>query len=374
MYIANGVTGVRDMGSDFSRVKEWRNAVLAGTLVGPRITTCGPPIDGPGSTDDPKLPRLIASTAEEARHEFATLDDKLKVDFIKILSGLSRESYLAIAELSRHWYIPLAGHLPNSVSAFEAADARQNSMEHLMGLMLACSSKEEELRKQRIAADVTHDGALALRTLAATLDSYNPAKAHELFEKLRRFDIRQTPTLNMRRRSALVGLEEDAANPHLKYVEQSIRKSWDDPVETASKYPPSTRDLLRREYDNLTVLVRDMSRVGVEMLAGTDSGDPFTVPGFALHEELELLVKAGLSPLDALRAATWEPARYFRKEDEMGAVKPNRFADLLVLDRNPLTDIKNTRAIYGLVLSGKYFTRRELDAMLASAALRAAKS
>jgi hypothetical protein len=372
LYLANGVTGVRDMGSDLARVNQWRAEMRTGKLIGPRVITCGPPIDGPEKVSDPKLPVLIANNPNEAREAFSKLDDKLRVDFIKILSNLDRESYFAIAEQSRHWYIPLAGHVPDSVSVWEAILDRQNSIEHLFGVLLACSSREDELRQRRLAALKASDRS-ALREIGrAILDSYSSSTATYLFSKLKMFDIRQTPTLVMRKRMAFIDPAGEAEDPNLRYVEKSIRQGWTDPAEDLKGVPPEALDLARAEYDRLLAIVREMSKAGVEILAGTDTGDPYTVPGFELHKELELLVEAGMTSREALRAATTEPARYFRKQDSMGAVRPRYVADLVLLSANPLTDISNTRKIAGVVVNGKYLSPKKLHRMLNDAAARAA--
>ncbi|MDQ6699945.1 MAG: amidohydrolase family protein, partial [Acidobacteriota bacterium] len=326
LFLANGVTGVRDMGSRMKQIDAWRAQIKSGQLIGPRIVACGSPVNGPGQKPDPLMPVIELRSPADARRAFDTLDNDMKVDCIEVLSDVPKNSYLALAEVSRHWGVPIVGHLPNSMGAMEAANARQSSMEHLYGLLLSCSSQEEELREQRAVAVRKSDGAALERIGAAILESYDPRKAAILFDRFKLYDVRQTPTLVMRKRAAFLSTSELVGNPHLRYVDQSIRKSWPDPSKREAAYSADQQFLLRKEYERLFRLVHDMDQAGVPLLAGTDSGDPHTVPGFDLHDELELLVKAGLTPLRALRTATVEPARLIRQEENLGAVRAQRFA------------------------------------------------
>ena len=152
VYVANGITGVRDMGSDYARTKAWRADAVSGKAVGPHVVTCGPPVAGK-KPEDAKLPVLIVESPEDARRAFDKLDD-LNVDFIKVLSDLPHDAYLALAERARKWRIAFAGHVPTSVTAQEAMDARQGSMEHLFGLFVACSSEEAAIRAGKAPASL----------------------------------------------------------------------------------------------------------------------------------------------------------------------------------------------------------------------------
>ncbi|MBV8820396.1 MAG: hypothetical protein JO022_18695, partial [Acidobacteriaceae bacterium] len=155
LYLANGVTGVRDMGSDLSWVNQWRDQMKAGKLLGPHVETCGPAVDGVPSADA-KLPVLVVRGPNDARTTFDRLDD-LQVDFIKVLSSTPRDAYFALAERARKYYVPVAGHVPVSVSLQEAVDARQKSVEHMTGVLLACSKDEATLRARQAAVVVNED-------------------------------------------------------------------------------------------------------------------------------------------------------------------------------------------------------------------------
>jgi hypothetical protein len=289
-YLRYGVTGVRDMGSDYDRVNLWRGEIQKGNLIGPHIETCGPAVNGI-STDDAKLPVRVVRTPEEARTVFDQLDGE-SVDFIGILSELPRDAYFALIERARKYYSAVGGDVPWGVSALEAVEARQKSIDHMPGILLACSTEEKRLRRayEEAPDDVE----------SAALETYDPQKAETLFRRMALFETRSVP-------------------------------------------------VLRVFHKKLAAVVLDMQRAGVVILAGSDGGKP----GESLHEELELLVASGLTAAQALRSATLAPAGYLGAAS-LGAVEEGKSADLVILDGDPLADIRNTRKIAAVVLGGKY--------------------
>ena len=322
MFLAYGVTGVQDMGSDFTRTSAWREAIESGKAIGPRILTSGPPVDGSAS-DDTKLPVLVARTPEEARRAFDQLWN-MDVDFIKVLSGIPRDAYFALAEQARHWHMRLEGHVPTSVTAWEAIEARQESLEHLFGVMKAVPDDQAAL---------------------------------DFFEQCATRGIRITPTLVLWQRMAHVHDDALKHDPRLQYVPESIRRSWPELKDDGAG--------IRRQIQGIYRLVGLSTRTKIQVLAGTDTGDPYTFPGATLHDELEQLVAAGMSPHQALQAATINPARFFEWDDSMGTIEKGKVADLVLLDANPLDDIRNTRKIRAVFSRGRYFSRKQLDDILA---------
>jgi len=323
LFVAFGVTGVQDMGSDFSKVSAWRDEIEKGAAIGPHIITSGPPVDG-GSSDDPKLPLLVARTGDQARQAFDQLY-KMDVDFIKVLSRLPREAYFALAEQARHWDLRMVGHIPTNVTAQEAVEARQKSLEHMFGI---------------------------------TKSVANEAEAVKFFERCTLTGTRVSPTLVLWLRMSHIDDTKLMANPQLEAVPVSIRSTWPD----VSDDPTSLKIQIWRIYR----LVALAKRAKTEILAGTDAGDPYVIPGAALHDELEQLVEAGLTPREALEAATLAPARFFETEKEMGAIEKGKLADMVLLDANPLDDIRNVRKVQGVFTHGRYYARKDLDAILES--------
>ncbi len=363
MFLAWGVTGIRDMGSDLARVKHWRTEIKSGELLGPHIETCGPAVDGFPS-DDAKLPVLMVRTPAEARSTYDQLEQVLNVDFVKVLSRIPRDAYFALIERARKWGLPVAGHVPYAVTVDEAITARQASIEHLTNVLLACSSDEHKIIAPRANAIERRDWASVHTYLDRILSSFDKQKADDLIERMARFSSFQTPTLVMLRRSTYVDADDLVKDPHLKFIPASIRKTWDDPREDKKRVSEATQALLDREYEKECYIVDQMERGGVPIMAGTDTGDPYTFPGYDLHRELQLLVKAGLTPLQALRTATVIPAEFLNADQSLGTVAQGRMADLVLLDADPLKDIRNTQKISAVVLGGKYLSKAKLDSML----------
>jgi len=372
LFIANGVTGIRIMWG-FPMHHQWRREIEAGQLLGPHMLIASPIVDGP----KPIWPGSIAvANASEARQ--AVIQSKRDgADFIKVYSLLPRDAYFAIADESKKQDIPFEGHVPISVSAEEASNAGQRSIEHLTGVLSACSSHEAELLKSSQAAlaaiiagrqppvSAVH-GAANREWEELALETYSRPKAQALFAELKKNQTWQCPTLTVLRSVAFLDDPSFTNDPRLKYMPRDIRASWDPKTDfrlktrTAGDWARS-----KKVFSKDAEIVGAMRRAGVEILAGTDTLNPYCFPGFSLHDELGLLVKAGLSPMEALQAATLNPARFMGKEKDFGTVETGKIADLVLLDANPLNDIANTKRIDAVVLGGRFFPRASLDGMLA---------
>lgn len=341
--VANGITGIREMysGIPIATLASWRaradvpRIAISGLLDGPLLLTGGPlPADA-----------YAVGNAEEARLAVAKLATA-GADFLKVYNSLPRDAYFAIAQESKRIGIPFAGHVPEEVSPAEASAAGQRSQEHLINILLACSTREDELRRERIATMndpeiSSYDRALRLGfpNPEGLFDTYDESKASMLFRTFVKNGTWHTPTL-----AALHGfLSDTAAARKMPYL-QSL------PQEQFDMWLVRIAALLERHKK----LVGEMRRAGVEFLAGTDMGPSTPVaPGAGLHDELALLVEAGLTPMEALQSATRNPARYFGKLADMGTIELGKLADLVLLDANPLEDIRNTRKIRLVVLRGR---------------------
>jgi imidazolonepropionase-like amidohydrolase len=287
-------------------------------------------------------------------------------DFVKVYTKLPREAYLSIADEAKTQGLPLVGHLPESVNAAQASDLGQKSIEHLTGVELACSDREDELRREAVAvlakAENQAVGELLRRIGARAADSFSDQKAQDLFARFARNGTSQVPTLTVLH--SLVSLDDPkfTADARVKYMSPSLRSYW-----SLIKLSPETVAMLKDAYKRERGLVRAMHQAGVPFLIGTDTpGVPYVFPGFSLHDELALLVaEGGFTRLEAIQAATRDTARFLGREKDMGTVEPGKLADLILLDADPLADIRNTTKIAAVVANGRLLPRRELDQMLA---------
>jgi imidazolonepropionase-like amidohydrolase len=358
LYIANGVTGVRDMGGDLELLKQRRDRIERGALPGPHMILAGTfLVDAKGDRQT-----ITVATPEDARKAVDTVKEQ-GVDFVKILSALSRDSYFAIAQEAANDTIPFVGHVPDSVSVAEASAAGQKSIEHLTGVLLACSSQESELRQQRLKARADRDYGAFARIGTQVMGTYDSDKAHGLFLELAKNHTWQVPTLVSTEASANIDSPNLGSDPRLKYVPTSVKEQWA-PDKLMKETPSERLPGLKNEAARNLELVNAMHHAGVQFLAGTDGPDPYVFPGFSLHDELEWLVKSGFTPLQALQAATLSPAGFLIKSEQYGVVEPGHVADLVLLEANPLEDIRNTRRISAVVVGGKYYSRPALDQML----------
>lgn len=358
LYIANGVTGVRDMGGDPDVLEGRRNRIEKGELLGPHLVLAGPFLAA-GKSDQQTI---AVNTSEEARHAVDTVKNR-KFDFVKILSNVPRDSYFAIADEAAKQKISFAGHVPNSVSVAEAVTAGQKSIEHLTGIPLACSSQEQELRSQELAALSKHDYAAYGKLGTQVIATYDQAKARALFLRISQRSTWQVPTLVWTEANSSTDDPNLEADPRLKYVPAAVRAEWN-PAKLREGTSPEELAGLKTAAAHALELVKAMHDAGVPFLAGSDGPDPYVFPGFSLHDEFEWLVKSGFTPFQALQTATFNPALFLGKLEDYGVVEKGRVADLVLLDANPLQDVGNTRKIFAVVVGGKYYPREALDDML----------
>jgi amidohydrolase family protein len=371
LFVANGVTGIRIMwGSDDHH--RWRQQIERAELVGPHMVIASAIIDGP----KPFWPGSIFVASETEARQAVLKSKSDGADFIKVYSYLPRDAYFAIADQSKQAGIPFVGHVPMTVSALEASEAGQKSIEHLTGVLQVCSRHEEILmgRAQEEFAKRLADpnpaafkGAKSILAQEADLlDNYDPEKAQNVFLSFKKNGTWQVPTLTVLRAYAYLDDPSFTQDPRIKYMPRSVRASWD-PKDNPVMKDTSPQEIAfrKRAFEKDLLVVGEMHRLGVPMLAGTDVLNPYCFPGFSLHDELQWLVRAGMPPMSALQSATINPARFLGRQKEMGTIERGKIADLVLLDANPLADIGNTKKINAVVLGGKLYSRGSLDKMLA---------
>lgn len=367
LFIANGVTGVRVMWG-IPMHHQWRKDIESGRLLGPRMYIASPIVDGPKPFWHGSM--AVANAAQGREAVIKVKQDG--ADFVKVYSYLPRDAYFAIADEAKKEGIPFEGHVPIAVSAEEASDAGQKSIEHMTGILPACSSKEAELLKET-QADFTEILAsdkpiTELRSPRSgerqrtALETFSQQKADALFAELKKNHTWQCPTLTVLRSFVSIYDPTFTNDLRLKYMPREIRASWDPTKDVRLKNRnPQEMETQKKIYEKNVELVGAMQRA---LIAGTDVLNPYCFPGFSLHDELGLLVHAGLTPMQALQAAASNAARFMGRENDLGTIETGKLADLVLLDANPLDDIANTRKIDAVVYGGRLYPKPALDEML----------
>jgi imidazolonepropionase-like amidohydrolase len=340
LSVASGVTTVRGMigGPRDLRVRE---EVARGVRLGPQIFTAGPSINGTSVPDT----RAASRTVTEQR--------AAGYDLLKIHPGVPRAAFDEVARTARAEGIPFAGHIPADVGLVRALLSGIRTVEHLDGYV-------EALQKDGVAvpAQVGFFGS-------AILDTIDEAKIAPLAAATRAAGAWNTPTqILIDNLYGGASLEEIAARPEMRYVPAALREQWRTGAQQfrGPGFDPAQG---RRFVELRRKLLRALRDAGAGLLLGADAPQVYNVPGFATLRELEALVAAGLTPYQALQAGTRNPALALGVPDSFGTVEVGRRADLVLLDADPLADIRNVWKRAGVVLAGRWLPAAELDATLA---------
>lgn len=347
LFVAHGVTTVRNMdGRPF--VLDWRRRIEAGALLGPRIVTAGPILEGPEPFWDDT--RVVSGAAEAQRAVAEQV--AAGYDFVKVYHTLEPDAYGAVLEEARRQGVPVAGHAPNGVSLQEILSGGQRSLEHLDGYLDAIEADDSPFRgrwswrKLYMAVPVDPEKVEAAARVTAEAGTWN------------------VPTLTVKakidRPEVVAGWLDD---PLLRHLPEDLVEAWHPRnFPHLERLEGSDLEALRQGEEVRERLVAALDRAGAGLLAGTDTPNPFVIPGASLHEELERLVAAGLSPHDALAAATSEAGRFLGRD--LGTVEPGAAADLVLLAGDPLRDVASTRRITGVMLRGRWLPRDRLAALV----------
>ncbi len=334
LYIANGVTGIRDMGADLDFILDIREATASGRTLGPRIIAAGPILDdAPG--DWPL--RMRVRNPDEGRAAVQLLKRR-GVDLIKVHNFTPRDVFLAIADEARRQQLPVAGHVPLKVTIQEGVDAGMVTIEHLSEdgrVWKACSGGPQ----------------------------YRPDACRPFFEMLARRRVWQTPTLLALTELVVIGTPASSIpRDQLAYANKTFLEMHAGNQSFFAKRPEVV-GILKNLAEVAKVVTRDMAAAGVGILAGCDA----MIAGFCVHDELVLMVAGGMTPLAALQTATVNPARYLGHESTLGTVAAGKSADLVLLDANPLEDIANVRRVRAVISAGRFLDRGALDQSLTQA-------
>jgi imidazolonepropionase-like amidohydrolase len=366
LLIANGITGVRDMSGGLEQIQQWRTRISLGDELGPRMFTPGPMVDG----KFPAWPGVLRVESEaEARDAVRSLVRR-GADFIKVYDSISPADYFALADEAKRLGMTFAGHVPGQLSSAQASDAGQKSLEHMYNLPLDCSTREDEFRKE-IAAKYDDPKAELPQLSSGNADviaSFSGQKCAALFDRFKRNGTWLCPTLHNSWRHAHNADSALTTDRRARFYPPAFRQFWAGKAGDARRRTPAFVAGWNRYYTAVRAMIADLRRAGVGLLAGSDAGaNEYSVPGFSLHDELVELVEAGLTPMEALQTATLNPARYLGITDALGTVELGKIADLVLLEANPLEDIRNTQKIAAVVVNGSILGKPELQQIFARA-------
>ena len=358
LILANGVTTVRDASADISNsVLQWREEIKKGNLSGPTIFTSGPKLEGYKSV---WLGDIEISTAEEIPKALDSLDG-LKVDFVKITDNTMKpELFLEAVRQARKRGYKVSGHIPSVLTMDDVMDAGMSSIEHMSYILRAAAKNEKEI------ATLSASGTLKGRDLNnKILAEFDEHAALATYRKMAKNDVYVTPTLSLPNLLAHIDEDDHQKDIQLQYIGKGLQKTYVGRVERAMKDDKDAIQFRKLLYQRSASLLPLLHKAGVKIMAGTDAGylNSFVYPGIGLHKELQLMVAAGLSPLQVLQASVINPPLFLNKT-EYGSIAAGKKADILLLDQNPLLDISATEKINAVVAKGKLMDRKAIQMAL----------
>ena len=354
LYLANGITTIRGMlGAPNQLTLRARTA--SGEMLGPTIFVGAPSLNGNTAADPVTAARLVRE------HKAAGYD------FLKLHPGIPRASYDSIVAAARAVGITFAGHISQAVGLEHTLASRQSTIDHLDGYLEASIPPD-------VRARVTGDDA----TLADMINAVDASRFAALAADTRRAGTWNVPTAFLWESFFSSESPEDMARrPEMKYAQPQWITGWSNQKRNRIQEDQRTGvgpDVSSRYLSLRRTLLKTLADSGARLLMGTDSPQMFNVPGFALHHEIELMQDAGLTPYQVLESGTRNVAEYAAKDLKLdgrfGTVTVGNRADLLLLDANPLTDVRNVARRAGVMVRGRWLPAAELDRMLAEMAAR----
>lgn len=368
LFVANGITGLRDLAGSFEIVRKM-DSLKNKKIITPRYLV-GHLVEGEAKLENPcPAPCSLVDTTEEAINVVDSLAQN-GAAFIKTYMLLKPEVFEAIMSRAREKNIPVAGHVPDQVSIKKASDLGIKSIEHSAFLLKNCTPLADNLIKEygEIREISSYEELLSayLKIYEKENNSFDKNLCRKLAKTLASNGTAVTPTLTATYKFWNRKKKKFYNNPNLRYMPVGFKSWWKAENSTLTDHEWK----VAQEIHPLNMeLVQILNEQDVLLLAGTDS--PFNIPGFTLHEELELLVQAGLTPLEALQTATLNPAKFMNREKDLGTVEAGKLADLLLLKANPLENISNTTKIEAVILDGKYLNQESIKLLLEKMALNA---
>ncbi len=372
LFMLYGITSIRDTGGELHLVRTLKKEADKDPKSKPRVTITGPLLDGVptiynGTNNSPKLGTGV-SNVSEAKKQIDLLNNA-NVDIIKLYEMLSPEIFTALIQMADSLNIPVTGHVPLSIDAIEASHAGMRSMEHLRNLELAFSKnwdslllvRRNMLSKGKDKIGMTLRSGIHRSQRAYALANVDTIRKKEVFRTLKNNETWQVPTLTIMTVASLQFFGTDEWKATFKLLPKGIEQAWLERLGKFLKIPKREETI---SYGNwMLKTTKELYDAEVKIMAGTDTPIFFLTPGYSLHEELALLVKSGLTPMQALDAATVQPAAYFKMDDKIGTIEEGKIADLILLNANPLKDIRNTTQIESVIKDGKLHDRKVLDSL-----------
>jgi imidazolonepropionase-like amidohydrolase len=367
LFLAYGVTTVRECGGDITpTVLTWKKQIQKGELVGPKIFTSGPKIDGPKAA---WVGSLEVETPLQVSQALDSLQ-KLNVDFVKVYdSKISREAYLETITQVHQRGMKITGHMPFTVKLTEGVERGMDGSEHMFNVYKACSSKEDSLTTLIQQREHTDKPISFYAALPYFYDCYDENKAKELFKYLAQKKFTITPTLYVVQND-LVDLKyhDHSTDSLLSYIDPKIQATYQLRLNSAKKQSDEMNVALKKFMLKTNSMVPQMYAAGVNILAGSDCGafNSFMYPGESLHEELKLMVASGLTPSQALQTATINGAKFMGRANLYGSIQKGKSSDMVLLDADPLTDIQAIDQIDMIISNGRLYTKSDLNNLLGS--------
>ena len=373
LFLYHGITSLRDTGGPFDFVNKFKQSSIENPKTKSRLKIAGPLLDGKfnvydGSDHTHPLLSIKNMNLEDLRKNVELLIEN-KVDFLKAYEMLSPEQFKILTELAKKNDLKLTGHVPLSVNVEIASNWGLNSIEHFRNIELSMTNLAEELleeRKRLLNNEPALTGA-KLRSLLhnkqrmRSIYGLDSMKIKKVVNILAKNDTWQIPTLKLYKNFAFKSYKSEEYLTDLNLLPNEIKDNWVKMIGKEDLNVDKERiDFIKWQSS----MVKYMHKKGISFMAGTDTPIGFLVPGLSLHQEIEELNNSGLTNLEALKTATINPSAYFNLQDSLGRIRPNYIADLIILDKNPLIDIKNTRKICAVIKDGFYMNRKYLDSIL----------
>lgn len=350
LFLSFGVTTVRDAGGDLApSVLEWRSKIESGELEGPQIFTSGPKLDG-------KNPAWPGSIEVKDKADISKALDSLQlleVDFVKLYDGsLTPEIFYGIIEEAEKRNMKTVGHMPMDANLLRAVDYGLDGTEHMYYLIKACSPAGDSLGKLGRNYGIMNE---LIRT-------YDKDLATRIFSKLKVQKTTVTPTLHIGKTLAHILENDHTKDTSIKYMGEGVKKTYQGRIESAKRAKAAGSEMRSKMEEMSASMIVPMYKAGVSVLAGSDSGafNSYVYPGESLHSELQELVIAGLTPQEALTTSVINGPKFFELENYYGSLEKGKVADMVILRKNPLEDIKNTRSIEFIIKNDKIYTPEKL--------------